>query len=588
MNSKNKKKSKGKLITPLHRKHIEKKDQKCYASNKKNKNFDAFNKFSKKIISAIKSGEIKNKKELGDKKLFESGLLKLGKMPTNPFLLSKIKNPSDFEKTLLGIKPTRSLSGVQTIAVMLDAPECPGKCIYCPGALENNKSAKSYTGFEPSSLRARRLNFDSKKIVENRIVQLDATGNTASKIELIFQGSSFTALSEQKKVNAVKGAIEGVLGKKVNSFEEAKLLAEKSKKRIVGITFETRPDFCKEKDIQNMLELGCTRVELGVQNPDDKIYKKIKRGHSVKDVVDATARLKDSGLKICYHLMPGLPGSSFKKDITNFKKIFENESFKPDMVKIYPCLVIKGSELYEQWKKGKYIPLNEKTAAKIIVEIKKIVPRWVRIMRINRDIPSTVISAGIMKTNLRQIINEQMKKENSFCECIRCREVGLNPELYFAKNSNNKNNTNELLSPNSRIMHEKNENGFEVITYNASEGVEEFISVEEQGKLIGFVRLRVPSNYFSEKKSFIKEITNKTGLIRELHVYGKAIPVGEADSKSPQHKGVGVLLMKEAERIAKEKYGLEKMIVIAGIGVKEYYIQQLGYKKDGYYVSKKI
>jgi len=520
-----------------------------------------FVEFSNNILDEISSGKISSDKDLSERSFFWSKKLKLSNMPSHPFILSCAKNKTKKMLDLLSIKPTRSLSGVEVVAVMLPPFPCPGKCTYCPSSFEGKTAPKSYTGFEPSTLRAQRLGYDPFKIVSNRIAQLDATGHYADKIEIIFQGSSFTSLDEKKQISVVKSSFDGVLGKKTKSFLQAKTLAQKSKRRIVGVTFETRPDYCSKEDVKRMLSLCGTRVELGVQNPDDEIYKKVQRGHLVSDVIDSTKRLKDSSFKVLYHLMPGLPGSNYKRDLKNFKSIFTNPDFKPDMVKFYPCLVIKGSNLYNDWQEGDFDPIDEKYAVKLLSEIKSIIPKWVRIMRVNRDIPGNIISAGITQTNLRQLVEKEMHSKGLKCNCIRCREAGLqsrNKEIDFSK---------------AKLQKE---------FYSASDGEEAFISLESKDALFGFVRLRKPSS------PFLKEITPKTALIRELHVYGKALSLGEKDVDSSQHRGFGKNLMQEAEKIAKEKFDANKIVVISGVGVREYYKKNFNYKNDGYFVSKKI
>jgi len=285
-------------------------------------------------------------------------------------------------------------------------------------------------------------------------------------------------------------------------------------------------------------------------------------------VIDSTRRLKDSSVKVLYHLMPGLPGSNYKKDLKNFKRIFSEPDFKPDMVKFYPCLVIKGTELYKDWKKGDFEPLLEEKAVKLLAEIKSSLPKWVRVMRVNRDIPGNIISAGIKKTNLRQLVHEELARQGKKCNCIRCREIGLQK----------RDNTSVSGVESLRNLNPKLETEF----YDASGGEEAFISFESKGSLFGFGRLRNP------KKPFMKEITPKTALLRELHVYGKALPLHGRDGESSQHKGLGTELMLEAERIAKERFGANKMVIISGLGVKEYYQKNFGYKKAGPYMSKKL
>ncbi len=518
--------------------------------------------YANAVLNKIENGEIKNLRDLS---LLQYPLCKefnLTELPTRPFILNQAKNPTKLMKDLLSIKPTRSISGVQIIAVMLPPFVCPGKCTYCPIAFDGQRAPKSYTGFEPSAMRAQRLNFDSYKIVENRINQLDATGHKPEKIELIFQGSTFTTLSKERREEIVKKSIDGVLGEVTPNFDISKKLAESSKRRVVGITFETRPDYCTKKDIEHLLYLGGTRIELGVQSPNNKVYEKTKRGHSVSDVITATRELKDSSFKVLYHLMPGLPGSTYKSDLRDFKKVFKEPDFSPDMVKFYPCLVIKGSELYDEWLKGNFKPMEEKKSVKLLVDVMREIPPWVRIMRINRDIPSTVISGGVKKTNLRQMVDEELKKKKIKCQDIRSREVGINS-----------------LSEKSFL---KQKPKLKTRFYNASKGEEVFISFESKDYLHGFVRLRKPY------APFIKNIDNKTALIRELHVYGKALSIGKHDDNASQHKGIGKILMQEAEKIAKEKFDAKKINIISGIGVREYYKKNFGYKIDEPFVSKNV
>lgn len=517
--------------------------------------------FAKKILGEITSGVISSQRDLSARRFYWSKGLGLKEMPSSPFILAQSASQSKKAVELLSIKPARSASGVQIIAVMLPPFPCPGECTYCPSSFEGKKAPKSYTGFEPSALRAQRLGYDPFEIVSNRITQLDLTGNRAEKIELIFQGSSFTCLPKKRQELLVKKGIEGVLGKKCASLARAKLLAEHSARRIVGITFETRPDLCSKADVKQMLALGGTRVELGVQNPDDKVYAKVCRGHSVDDVISSTARLKDSAFKVLYHLMPGLPGSSFRKDLHNLKKVFSNPAFRPDMVKFYPCLVIKGSKLYNDWKKGDFEPLKEASAVKMLAEIKSSLPNWVRVMRVNRDIPSTIISAGVKKTNLRQLVHAELARQGKECNCIRCREVGIRLRE----------------QPHIGLVPKLKEE-----FYGASGGEEAFISFESKDALFGFVRLRSPAH------PFLKQITSRTALVRELHVFGRALALGEHDFESAQHKGIGKELMLEAESVARERFGAKKMVVISGLGVKEYYQKNFGYKKDGSYLSKKL
>ncbi len=349
-----------------------------------------------------------------------------------------------------------------------------------------------------------------------------------------------------------------------DSLETAKKLAETSRIRNVGITVETRPDWAKEPQVNQMLNMGVTRVEVGVQNIYDDIYKRVNREHNVADVAEATQIMKDAGLKVVYHLMPGLPGSNFQRDLEGFKQIFTDSRFKPDMIKIYPCLVIKGTKVYDWWKKGDYRPYTTEEAAQLIAELKKSVPPWVRIMRVQRDIPAKLIEAGVKMSNLRQIALEKLKEEGERCRCIRCREVG-----------------HRWLKERTKPDPDK----IEILTAKeeASGGTDLFISVEDpvNDLLLGYLRLRLPSELATRPEIILE----KAAIVRELRVYGPLVPVGKHIADAWQHKGYGGLLLSEAEQVAKETYNRNKIVVTSALGTKQYY-SQFGYKYDGPYVSK--
>jgi elongator complex protein 3 len=464
-------------------------------------------------------------------------------------------------------KTIRTISGVTVVAVMTKPWSCPkdAPCAYCPGGPDYGVP-QSYTGHEPATMRGIQNDYDPYMQVRSRIEQLRAIGHIVDKVELIIMGGTFPSVPIEYQEEFVKGCLNGVIETKTRSLEEAKMLAATSKIHNVGITVETRPDWARVEQINHMLSMGVTRVELGVQNIYDDIYRHVNRDHTVKDVIEATRLLKDSGLKVVYHLMPGLPGSSFERDLEGFKKIFYDSKFKPDMIKIYPCLVIKGTKIFEWWKNGEYIPYSTEDAVHLISEIKKFVPPWIRIMRVQRDIPAHLIEAGVRKSNLRQLALERLRQGGLECRCIRCREVGHRWLMDRVKP--------DLRNVKTLSIREK-----------ASEGTDVFISMEDPSSdtLIGYIRLRIPS-----KKSFRPEIASKnSSIIRELHIYGSLVPVGKHKDKAWQHKGYGKILLHEAERISREEYDRRKVAVISALGTKEYYMR-LGYKYDGPYMSKML
>src|SRR3989344_2408886 len=364
-----------------------------------------------RILSEVREGSIQSQFQLNKVKIRAARKFGLKQLPTNAEIIAEASEEDRraFQR-ILSRKPVRSISGVTVVAVMTKPYGCVAKCIYCPSSLVPGKETpKSYTGFEPSTRRGMMFNFNPYRIVENRLKQYREINNFSPKIELILQGGTFTALPFSHQKYFVKRCFDAVLGKTTSSLSEAKSLAENSQNRVVGLTNEKRPDWCKEKEINRMLSYGVTRVELGVQNPDNVIYRRSNRGHTVEDVVESTQLLKDSSLKVLYHLMPGLPGSTPEADLRNFRKVFSEQEFLPDMVKIYPCLVIDGTPLHRLWEKGLFEPLSTEKAAKLVARLKEFITRYVRVMRIQRDIPSNLVAGGVKKTNLRQLVEKELE-----------------------------------------------------------------------------------------------------------------------------------------------------------------------------------
>jgi len=492
----------------------------------------------------------------------------LEKVPSNSEIIRMLK-PEEKSRLLplLRRKITRTISGVTVVAVMTKPYPCPQPepCAYCPGGPPFGVP-QSYTGFEPAAMRGLQNEFDPYLQVRSRIDQLKAIGHSVDKVELIVMGGTFPATPLDYQAWFVERCLDAIAEKESANLDEVKRNAETGMIRNVGITVETRPDWAKETHVDHMLSMGVTRIELGVQNPNDEIYRLVGRTHGVKDVVEATRIMKDAGLKIVYHLMPGLPGSNLKADLEAFREVFMNSCFKPDMIKIYPCLVLKGTKAYEWYRKGEYEPYTSEEAVNLIVEIKKIVPSWVRIMRVQRDIPAGLIEAGVKRSNLRQLVHKKLREQGVRCGCIRCREVGHRMMVDEVKP-----NPDEV-----KILTTK---------YAASEGEEIFISAEdvENDVLIGYLRLRVPS-----EKAHRPEVKDKScSIVRELHVYGPLVPVGKRLAKAWQHKGYGGVLLGEAECITREDYGLRKILVLSALGTKEYYMR-FGYGYDGVYMSKML
>ena len=522
----------------------------------------------REIIQCLLENPNPTKKNLDYLKLKVAGKYSLNKVPSNAEIISHLK-PEESTKLLhiLRRKTVRTISGITVVAVMTKPSQCPQeeRCAYCPGG-PTSGVPQSYTGQEPAALRGSQNDYDAYKQVRTRIGQLEAIGHKVDKVELIIMGGTFPSTPLEYQEDFVKNCLNAITETKSSSLDEAKKVAETSRIRNVGITVETRPDWAKTKQVDSMLFMGVTRVELGVQNIYDDIYKRVNRGHRVHDVIEATQIMKDAGLKIAYHLMPGLPGSNFERDLEGFKEIFTNANFKPDMIKLYPCLVIKGTKVYDWWKHEEYHPYTTEDAAQLIAELKKFVPPWVRIMRVQRDIPAKLIEAGVKLSNLRQIALEKLEAAGGRCRCIRCREVG-----------------HRLLKDGVKPDPTK----IEIRTHieEASGGYELFISSEDPVNevLLGYVRLRIPSENATRPEIALE----KTAIVRELRVYGPMVPIGKHLADAWQHKGYGRILLSTAEQAATEIYDRKKVVIISALGTKQYY-KKFGYSYDGPYVSKQL
>ncbi|MCX6749619.1 MAG: tRNA uridine(34) 5-carboxymethylaminomethyl modification radical SAM/GNAT enzyme Elp3 [Candidatus Pacearchaeota archaeon] len=441
-------------------------------------------------------------------------------------------------------KPVRTISGVTPLAVVIKPRKCNhGTCIYCPGG---DVVPQSYTTKSPAIMRALNLAFDPYRQVKTRLDMLKTMGHPTGKIELIILGGTFMQYNLDYQYGFVKKCFDALNGKNSKNLAEAKKLNETAEHRCVAMCIENRPDNCSDKEIKRMLEMGTTRVEIGVQMPSDKIYQKIHRGHCVQDVIDATKRLKEAGFKLGYHIMPGLPGSNPRKDLKMFKEIFEKEEFRPDQLKLYPCQVVKTAPLAKLAKQMHYKPYTEKQTSEVLSKMYLEIPPYCRIMRVIREFPKETLVDGLTRLDLRKDIEIGLRNKKFKINEIRMREVGFNPK-----------NLNQELKLN-------------VLKYKASGGDEFFLEiVNKENILFGLLRLRL----------------NKVAMIRELHVYGQALELG-AKGKISQHKGLGKWLMEEAEKIAKQnKY--KKIYVISGIGVREYY-RKLGYKLEEPYMAKKL
>ncbi|MBN2086809.1 tRNA uridine(34) 5-carboxymethylaminomethyl modification radical SAM/GNAT enzyme Elp3 [Candidatus Peregrinibacteria bacterium] len=526
---------------------------------------------SKKIILELvkeKSFSEKKLKEVRNQLTKKNG----GVLPKNLELISAyieltedgIIEPNNELLKLIQKRKVRTLSGIANITVLTKDMGCPGQCIYCPA---EKGMPKSYLSNEPAMMRAVLNEFDSYKQVKTRLNGLVAQGHDVTKIDIRVAGGTWGAIPIDYQIEFLKGIYlalnEGpgpIIAHRTSHIAQLKELIrqnETANSRCVGLWLETRPDWVDEEEIKRWREYGVTGIELGIQSTDDKVNEFCRRGHGIKESIEATKLCRDAGLKICHHLMPNLPSATFESDMKSGKELFENKGLRPDYLKVYPCMVVPFSKLAKMVEENPdfYKPYTDEQLIKIITEMKKNIPEYCRVIRIIRDIPAESIVIGSKKSNLRQ----EMQRAGVVCRCVRCREI-----------------------QDARITSHE----IRVTKYEANDGQELFISIDETNldKIIGLCRLRFPSN---PKKPIFNELKD-SAIIRELHVYGRqeSLKKDSKNSSKTQHLGFGKQLMQEAEEQSK-KAGFKKIAVIAAIGTREYY-KKLGYELEGTYMTKKL
>lgn len=523
------------------------------------------------LESLIQAHEEGNDIDLSKLRCKVASQYQLDKLPSLVDIISAV--PNDYKKILLPklrAKPIRSASGISVIAVMCKPHRCPhinytgNVCVYCPGGPDSDfeYSTQSYTGYEPTSMRAIRARYDPFIQSRSRIEQLERLGHEVDKVEFIVMGGTFMSLPSDYRDYFIRNLHDSLSGYKSHSVAEAVKMSERSKVKCIGITIETRPDYCLKKHLSDMLEYGCTRLEIGLQSIYEDVAVDTNRGHTVKSVCQSFQLSKDCGFKVVSHIMPNLPNVDIERDIYQFIELFQNPNFRPDGLKIYPTLVIRGTGLYELWKTDRYKSYAPSTLVDLLAQILSLVPPWTRVYRVQRDIPMPLVSSGVEHGNIRELALARMNDYGMKCRDVRTREVGIQ-EIHH-----------KIRPYNVELMRRD---------YVANEGWETFLSYEdvEQDILIGLLRLRKCG-----LGTFRTELNScPTSIIRELHVYGSTVPVNTKNPTKFQHQGFGTLLMEEAERIALNEHGSTKISVISGVGTRNYY-RKLGYELDGPYMSK--
>lgn len=474
----------------------------------------------------------------------------------------------------LRAKPVRSASGVAVVAVMSKPHRCPhvattgAVCVYCPGGPDSDfeYSTQSYTGHEPTSMRAIRARYDPYEQARARVDQLRRLGHPVDKVEFILMGGTFMSLPadyRERFAAALHDALSGASSG--GDVDAAVAAAEHGKSRCVGMTIETRPDYCLRPHLAAMLRYGCTRLEIGLQSPYEDVARDTNRGHTVAAAAACFALSRDHGFKVVAHLMPALPNVDAQRDLEAFREVFENPRFRPDGLKIYPTLVIRGTGLYELWRRGLYRSPDPRALVDLIARALDVIPPWARVYRIQRDIPLPLVSSGVDRGNLRELAHARSAELGLRVRDVRTREAGI-VDIH-----------RKVRPENVELVRRD---------YVAGEGWETFLAFEdpEQDILVGLLRLRRLAGSEAERH---KDLSGRCSMIREVHVYGSAVAVHERDAARFQHHGYGAALVAEAERIAMREHGSSKMAIISGVGTRHYY-RKLGYELVGPYMMKEL
>ena len=462
---------------------------------------------------------------------------------------------------MLRVHPRRSASGIVVVTAFSAPYSCPhGTCVFCPGGPRSG-TPQSYLPDSPGMRTALGVVFDPFLQVRRSLANYERNGHGTDKVETVIEGGTFIALPADYQTSFVKGVYDGLNGSASGTLEEAQAANESAQSRCVGLTLESKPDWCRPQDVDRMLSFGITRVEIGVQSLRNATLSRSNRGHTVEDTLDAFRVVRDTGLKVTAHMMPGLPGATPEDDLEDLRTLFGRDDLRPDMMKLYPTLVVPGTALAKQFEAGVYRPYDLRTVVELLSDMKRFVPRWHRIMRIQREIPAGEILGGVKNGNLRELVLARAEEKGWRCGCIRCREVALS-------------------EPSA--MDEEDALAYREERYSASGGLEVFGSFEYErsGKIAGFVRLRVPS-----ERAHRPEMAG-SAVVRELRVYGRQVEVGGRSESAWQHRGLGASLMESAERLSSEEFDAKRVLVTSAVGTRNYY-RKLGYERLGPYMAKR-
>lgn len=486
-------------------------------------------------------------------------LLAEGDLDADPVLMRRIR-----------MKPMRTQSGVAPVTVLTAPAGCPARCIFCP---DDWRMPKSYIFDEPGCQRAERDGFDPFLQTAGRIRAFEDIGHDASKVELLILGGTWSAYSRDYREWFVQRCLDAMNAahdpnaRPSASLAEAQAINASSSHRNVGLVIETRPDWITPAEIVHLRRLGVTKVQIGVQSLNDAILEANKRGHGVQAVRDALGLLRTAGFKLHLHWMPNLYGATPDSDRVDFARFFDDPAIRPDELKIYPCSLIGGTELFERWQAGDYHPYSERELVDLLADVKPTIPPYTRVNRLFRDIPAHHIEAGVKLSNLRQVVHEELARRGEQCGCIRCHEV-----------------KRQRIDPADLVLRDH--------TYETDLTREHFLHFVVPGdgtgdkrdhdRIAGFLRLSLPKTPNVGSRAFLDEL-HGAAMIREVHVYGPALSIGRDRPGAPQHVGLGTRLLDEAKRISRAA-GFTRLSVIAAIGTRDYYANR-GFEMGELYMT---
>ena len=515
------------------------------------------------VAEQVSSGKVGSRAQLEKLKKRAASEFALNRYLTNSEIIASLPSKARIEfEEMLRVHPRRSASGIVVVTAFSAPFACPhGTCTFCPEGPRFG-TPQSYLTHSPGMRSALEAGFDPYLQVRKCLAKYQANGHEVGKVEAIIEGGTFIAVPREYQTAFVKGVYDGLNGTVSASLERAQAANESSSSRCVGLTLESKPDWCRPQDIDLMLSYGITRLEIGVQSLRNEVLSESNRGHTAEDTERAFQVARDAGLKVTAHMMPGLPGATPEEDLEDLRRLFEEDALKPDMSKMYPTLVVPGTTLSRQFEKGSYRPYSLETVVDLLSEMKRYVPSWHRIMRIQREIPANEIEAGVRAGNLRQLVLESARKKGYGCNCIRCREVALRGP--------------DAMSTDGSLEYREQR-------YRASDGEEVFGSYEfpRTGVISAFVRMRVPSAMAHRPEML------RSAVVRELRVYGRTVRVGNRQTAAWQHRGLGVDLMHRMEKVAVEDFDARRLLVTSAVGTRNYY-RKLGYEGCGPYMGRTL